>query len=192
MSPKQRKQTDTPAPTDAPWDKAVCLDLLEQLWLLRRSMLESEQRHAAVITHLAAQQRDSARNLAHYLALRSTDLRALQAKLSWLGVSSLGHAESHVLANVDKVIGILHRLSDQRWQDHSAQEPAGSISSRHLLQHNAEQLLGAPTSERAVRIMVTLPSEAASDYGLVRRLVQRSPAVATPSPPCAMPGYWSA
>ena len=172
MATQKRMQKDQSLPTQAPWNREVCLELLEQLWALRQTMLESEQRHASVLQGLAAHQRDSARNLVHYLALRSTDLRALQARLSWLGVSSLGHAESHVLANVDKVIGILHRLSGQSWQDHSPEEPAGSVSSRQLLRHHAALLLGTPKGERTVRIMVTLPSEAASDYALVRRLVE--------------------
>ena len=155
-----------------PWNKDVCLELLEQLWALRQTMLNSEKRHAAAIERVDAHQRDSARNLIHYLALRATDLRALQEKLSWLGVSSLGRAESHVLANLDKVIGILHRLTDQPWQDHSVDEPAGSVSGRQLLQSHTKTLLGPALRERRVRIMVTLPSEAAKDYGLVRKLVQ--------------------
>ncbi len=77
-----------------------------------------------------------------------------------------------MLANLDKVIGILHRLTDQPWQDHSEEEPAGSVTGRQLLQSHTKALLGPAQRERRVRIMVTLPSEAASDYGLVRRLIQ--------------------
>jgi pyruvate kinase len=171
MTTTKRPAHGTPVASPEPWNKEICLELLEQLWGLRQSMLDSERRHARAIDAVGAHQRDSARNLIHYLALRATDLRALQEKLSWLGVSSLGRAESHVLANVDKVIGILHRLTGQIWQDHSQDEPAGSVSGRQLLQSHADLLLGPALRERKVRIMVTLPSEAASDYGLVRRLV---------------------
>ncbi len=172
MTLKTRTRKSTPRDAAKLWDKEVCLELLEQLWALRQSMLDSEIRHATAIDRVDARQRDSARNLIHYLALRATDLRALQEKLSWLGVSSLGRAESHVLANLDKVIGILHRLTDQPWQDHSEEEPAGSVTGRQLLQSHTKTLLGPALRERRVRIMVTLPSEAASDYGLVRRLIQ--------------------
>ena len=172
MTLKTRTRKTTPRDAAKLWDKEICLELLEQLWALRQSMLDSEIRHATAIDRVDAHQRDSARNLIHYLALRATDLRALQEKLSWLGVSSLGRAESHVLANLDKVIGILHRLTDQPWQDHSEEEPAGSVTGRQLLQSHTKALLGPAQRERRVRIMVTLPSEAASDYGLVRRLIQ--------------------
>ena len=172
MTPKNPTRKPASHNASNPWNKDVCLELLEQLWALRQTMLNSEKRHAAAIERVDAHQRDSARNLIHYLALRATDLRALQEKLSWLGVSSLGRAESHVLANLDKVIGILHRLTDQPWQDHSVDEPAGSVSGRQLLQSHTKTLLGPALRERRVRIMVTLPSEAAKDYGLVRKLVQ--------------------
>jgi pyruvate kinase len=134
-------------------------------------MLDSETRYAKTISQVEAHQRISARNLIHYLALRATDQRALQESLARLGVSSLGRAESHVLANVDKVIGILHQLTGQPWQDHSQEEPGGSGTGRHLLQSHTDLLLGPVSRDRQVRIMVTLASEAATDYGLVRRLV---------------------
>jgi pyruvate kinase len=47
--------------------------------------------------------RESARNLIHYLALRRHDLRALQPKLSALGLSSLGRSEARVLPSVAAV-----------------------------------------------------------------------------------------
>ena len=113
----------------------------------------------------------SARNLAHYLALRHSDQRTLQEWLTRVGLSSLGRAESHVMANLDKVLGILHRLTGQPWESHAGDEPIGIKSSRKLLERHTADLLGPVPSGRSVRIMVTLPSEAAGDFGLVRRLV---------------------
>lgn len=160
------------APRPPPWDRGVCLQLIEQLWALRQAMRHSEQRYADAIARVAPHQRDSARNLVHFLALRATDLRELQARLAWLGVSSLGRSEAHVLASVDKVLGILHRLTGQPWQDHSPEEPVGSVSGPARLHSHTHALLGPVARDRNVRIMVTLPSEAATDYALVRSLVQ--------------------
>jgi hypothetical protein len=42
-----------------------------------------------------------------------------------------------------------------------------------LLARHAAALLGPPPAARPVRIMVTMPSEAADDYALVRKLLQR-------------------
>lgn len=149
----------------------MCLTLLEELWALRKALLASEHRYAITIAQLGAHQQASARNLTHYLAFRATDLRALQEKLAWLGVSSLGRAESHVMANLDKVIGILHRLTGQSWLDHSQDEPAGSVTGARLLTTHAQDLLGPALPERRVRIMVTLGTEAATDFSWVRGLV---------------------
>lgn len=157
---------------EPPWNRQICLDLIERLWALRQAMLASEHRYAGAIARVGPHQRRSARNLVHYLALRAHDLRDLQGRLAWLGVSSLGRAESHVLANVDKVLGILHRLAGRAWQDRSAEEPAGSVTGPLLLRTHTEGLLGAITRERQVRIMVTLPGEAATDAALVRELVR--------------------
>lgn len=157
--------------TETPWDPALCQDLIRQLWALREQLLASEQRFADAIARVGPHQQASARNLVHYLALRAHDLRPLQQRLAWLGLSSLGRAESHVLANLDKVLGILHRLTGQPWQDRSAEEPVGSVRGHQLLQAHSQALLGRVQRERAVRIMVTLPSEAATDGALVRGLV---------------------
>ncbi len=155
----------------ADWDRHTCLALIDELNQLRATLLEHERAMQPSIDNLAAEQRTSARNLAHYLALRRQDLRALQERLAWLGVSSLGRSEAHVLANLDKVLDILHRLCGLPCPAHVASEPIGFTQSRALLERHAADLLGAPASGRHVRIMVTLPAEAAHDYRLVKRLV---------------------
>ena len=153
------------------WDRGESQAIIDQLWSLRGRMLETEAALAPHLERVSPVYRASARNLAHYLALRQDDRRPLQEWLAWVGLSSLGRAESHVLANLDKVIGILHRLTGQPWQPRPQDEPAGIQSSRKLLEQHTAELLGVPPPGRAVRIMVTLPSEAAGDFGLIRGLV---------------------
>lgn len=149
----------------------MCHALIDELWALRTHMLAAEASQAEALAQVSESYRASARNLTHYLALREADRRHLQAQLASIGVSSLGRAESHVLANLDKVLGILHRLSGQPWADLSADEPAGIHKGQTLLAHHAHTLLGSAPLNREVRIMVTLPSEAAIDHALVVQLV---------------------
>ena len=156
---------------DDAWDEAECKDVITRLWALRAAMQANESRLAPWLRGADATWQASARNLAHYLALRQDDQRALQEWLTHAGVSSLGRAESHAMANLDKVLGILHRLTGQAWAPHDRDEAIGIRSSRKLLERHTAELLGPPPDERAVRIMVTLPSEAASDFALVRELV---------------------
>jgi pyruvate kinase len=174
MVTKKTPPQDTHAvntPGDTGWNEAACLQLIAQLWALRKSMLDREAALSSELEAVSANYRQSARNLIHYLTLRTVDLRATQEKLAWLGLSSLGQSESHVLANLDKVIGVLHRLTGQAWVEKSDEEPVGSVRSVHFLERNTKRLLGPTPSGRRVRIMVTLPSQAATDFAVVRELV---------------------
>ncbi len=163
-----RDQLPDPAAT---WDPRLCQALIVELNTLRTALLEREAALEGALSAIEPSYRASARNLVHYLELRRYDLRPMQERLARLGVSSLGRAESHVLANLNKAIGILHRLTGLDWAGATRDEPAGINSSRTLLDRHTEALLGAAPAGRRVRIMVTLPAEAASDYGLVKKLV---------------------
>ena len=153
------------------WDRGECESLVADLWTLRHSMLDQARRAEPWLRAVDPAHQASALNLAHYLAMRSVDLRPLQERLARLGVSSMGRAETHVLANLDKVLGILHRLLGRPWKSLTDEEPVGSRRGPALLSANASALLGAAPPERDVRIMVTLPSEAADDASLVDALV---------------------
>jgi len=91
-----------------------------------------------------------------------------------LGLSSLGRGESRVLANLDAVIATLAGIV-QEDKAHLPQHPPLKtfFLGERLLNNNAEALFGRSSSSRRVRIMVTLPTEAAHDYGFVRDLLQR-------------------
>lgn len=109
----------------------------------------------------------SARNLAHYLALRHFDLRSLQDSLSDTGISSLGRCEAHVLQTLDQVI----RLLGGEPADATPEVPGGPRAGRDLLAEHTRHILGADPSNRYTRIMVTLPGESAEDYPLIRDLL---------------------
>jgi len=164
---KPKRESD---PGDA-WDAAACEALMRELWALRKSMLESQARVDPWLRQADASHTASVVNLAHYLALRRHDLRPLQERLAAMGLSSLGRAETHVMANLDKVLGILHRLTGRPWSALSQDEPTGSTSGPARLDSHAQALFGTAPKERAVRIMVTLPSTASHDDDLVNDLV---------------------
>jgi len=155
-----------------PWNLAAITALIDDLGSLRNSMLEHENALAPWVDAVAPGHRASAVNLAHYLALRQVDLRAIQERLAGLGLSSLGRAETHVLANVDKVLGVLHRIAGRPWRSLARDEPNGFRCGGALLERQARALFGVAPAQRDVRIMVTLPGEAASDQSMVTALVQ--------------------
>lgn len=115
----------------------------------------------------------SALNLAFYLALRCRDLRALQKALLPLGLSSLGRSEARAIANLDAVIASLGRICHKPAEE-LIEYPAERAFFRgdRLLAHNTNLVFGGHHSQHRVRIMVTLPTEAAADYQLVYNLLK--------------------
>ncbi len=146
--------------------------LVGRLSAIRNDMLALEQKHLATLDLLPAAHQMSARNLVHYLALRRHDVRSLQRELATLGLSSLGRMESHVLCGLDSVLGLLHRLDGKEWQPGDGFKPVLKFpEGEAALRVHTESLLGPTPNGRGVRIMVTMPSEAAHDYALVRDLL---------------------
>ncbi len=138
---------------------------------LRERAIAFEMEHAAEISEVEPRFRESARNLLHYLSVRQQDIRTLQRDLHSLGLSSLGVLESHVLASLNAVIGNLERLSG----DSIGGNPVPLVDDRTgplLLQDHARSLLGPTRRFRSVRIMVTMPSEAASNEQLLVDLLR--------------------
>jgi pyruvate kinase len=138
---------------------------------LVQSVRDLEAGSARDLARVAPGQRDSARNLVHYLALRRQDLRDLQDRLAAVGLSSLGRAEPAVADTLRALTFVLARITGERLV---APDP-GPISlaeGRHRLAANTEALLGPAPRTRHTRIMVTLPSEAADDPQLARELVR--------------------
>ena len=117
----------------------------------------------------------SAMNLAHYLALRRRDLRPLQDRLVEAGLSSLGHGEAYVLTNLDRVINLLERAVSKSNTAHPnpLDSQSADAEGTQILAQRTAALFGPMPEQRTVRIMVTLPSEAAWNYPLVKALIDQ-------------------
>ena len=147
-------------------------ELLRQLDSLRSQMLDLAASGQTEFAAIHPAHRPSATNLLHYLALRRHDIRELQAQLASLGLSSLGRTEPHVFSALQAVVDVLHQLSGSNTVSALPSEAVPAIGEGAvLLDKNTEALFGPPPRGRNVRIMVTMPSEAATDYKLVRDLV---------------------
>ncbi len=136
-------------------------------------MRRLEQTHGEDIAAVRPEHRSDAINLVHYLGLRHNDLRRLQRRLGERGLSSLGRCEPHVLATVESVGAAL---------DGAVPRPGTATltfaEGRAALDRNTDALFGPRPQGRVPRVMVTLPSEAADDYPLVRHLVAQGMDVA--------------
>ena len=149
-------------------------ELIHVLTRVEHRALEAQKRLAGAIDAVHPDWEASARNLVDYVAMRQVDVRDTQKRLADLGLSSLGRSEAHVRASLKSVLQAVCSLAGTRYEPPAA--PARGVSFAEgaaLLARHAHALLGAPPAERAVRIMVTLPSEAAHDERLTRDLVER-------------------
>jgi len=144
--------------------------LIPSLMLLRDEALRLEQSFDEELAQIEPVFRASARNLLHYMGVRRHDIRNLQRDLASLGLSSLGVLESHVLASLNAVLGVLGQLT-HRELGPAPDAPVDFRTGPLLLRDHTRTLLGPESNNRQVRIMVTMPSEAASNPQLVRDLL---------------------
>ena len=145
--------------------------LLPLVRQLRDEAIAAEGAYSDELATLDGPQRESARNLIHYLTIRKHDIRQLQLDLLSLGLSSLGIIEPHALGSLDRVIYVLERLANVEPSLRQA-ELADLLVGPARLRENAARLLGPELHDRFERIMVTMPSEAASDARLVEDLLR--------------------
>lgn len=145
-------------------------ELLSELEGLHSELKELEKLSAPSLQQVNPLHQGSAINLVHYLGIRRRDMRPLQERLAAAGLSSLGRMESHVLANLDAIIDLL-RCALGMHPPPDEILPPPSVTGTAQLENNTDNLFGKPPSHRRVRIMVTLPGEAADDYALIRDML---------------------
>ena len=144
--------------------------LIPALDSLRQDALAFAAQHEKSLSSIPHTYQESARNLLHYLALRQHDIRELQLELAELGLSRLGRAEAHTLGSLNAVTNALRALAGLPYVEDQSAPPVlaqGSI----LLGEHAQALFGPAVDPFPTRIMVTMPSEAATDPQLVHDLL---------------------
>lgn len=149
----------------------LAAQLIPQLAELRQDALELESSHARDILAVPDSHRDSARNLLHYLSLRQRDIRSLQRQLALLGLSRLARSEAHTLGTLNAVSHALHALADSEPASPGMGLGIDIQAGDALLRKHAKALFGEPRAHDDSHIMVTLPSEAATQPQLLRDLL---------------------
>ena len=166
-------------------------EIIATLETLHAEALREEADFLQELELVARAHRPSGRNLVHYLALRNHDVRGLQADLARLGLSSLGRSEAHVLAALEAVLAALYRIAGRA----PAPRPPLAVdfeSGPALLAGHAADLFGPPRGTRATRLLVTLPSEAATDASVTRELLAAGMDLARINGSHDGPDAWSA
>lgn len=107
-------------------------------------------------------------NLMHYAHLRTRDLRGLQDGLASVGSTRLTTTEPSVKARLKAARNVLGAYLGEG-PLYTGDEVADAFSDAdEILDQHSEMLLGSPQPDTPSCIMVTLPTEAATDIELVR------------------------
>jgi pyruvate kinase len=122
--------------------------------------------------------KNSARNLAYYLALRTRDIREIQEDLMPLGLSSLGRLESRTLDTIDAVIASLSMITGLEVPAIHYPSRESFMLGRQQLARNADDFFGEPPKNRNTRIMVTMQADTCDDYKFVKTLMEKGMNVA--------------
>lgn len=153
-----------------PVDNGALQSALKSLLFLRRRMRGAAD-SGVDLSHVHESFRSSAMNLLSYLALRQHDIRLLQTQLAELGLSSLGRCEQDVLGSVNRVIDVLQRLISATEDIDYSPAMDDPIVDTSALEDHGLALFGDHPQDRAIRIMVTMPTEAADDYAMVEQML---------------------
>ncbi|WNJ17289.1 pyruvate kinase [Pontibacter sp. G13] len=147
--------------------------LREQLLLYRNQMIQLETFTHSKFEEVHLTYQKSARNLIDYLSIRSMELRVVQEGLHELGLSSLSGCEIHIRSQIETVCQRIEELMGKRPFGPAESDPTvvNYEKGKSLLAEHAAELLGTQADTGIVRIMVTMPSEAATDYELVHNLM---------------------
>lgn len=141
-----------------------------QLKLIHERALEFEANYASELALVHPKLRQSAENLVHYLALRQADIGDLQDDLAVLGLSSLGRANRNVISSIEAIQGALSGVSAATISDGPADRNALDRANQTADEHK-KSILGDSPVERDTSIMVTLPTEAATDKSLIPEML---------------------
>ncbi len=130
-----------------------------------------EERFQPILESVHPKNQKSALNLLHYIALRHHNIDDIQRHLSSVGISSLQHAEGHVMANIQMVLRIIHQLASKETNQEEA--PVSFTEGIRIRANNRKAVFGPnPHRKRSVHIMVTFPTEAATQYSLVKKMIK--------------------
>ncbi len=148
-------------------------DIQLQLNELEKKMLQEIKKKELQFKNIHPLQLPAAKNLVHYLVLRSEDIRDLQDALHIHGLSSLASSESHIHSQLQS---ILQRLG-KNYLPAELEDCTYEYNRRQMVE-KSKILFGEKREEVTPHIMVTFDASFADNYALIKNLLQNGMNVA--------------
>lgn len=142
-----------------------------QIDLILDKISEYETRYQEQINNVHPKYVRSAKNLIHYLALRSFDNVLIEEKISDLELPSTTNNEGSILNGLISYKTILNTLLKK---EEKLPEPfINNKEAKNLLKKNTKALFGKSHKKRRTRIMVTQPTLAAEEKDFAKSLIKK-------------------
>ncbi len=134
-------------------------------------LIDREQEGAtSLIEGLHSNHQLSGENLLNYISFRSFDLRSLQKNLGRLGLTRLARAEGHIKSSLTTSKFLLQKLNGEE-VTYPGEQPLNPEHSEIIQRKNTRRLLGKERKNRRLRIMVTMPSDAAEKPEMTENMI---------------------
>ena len=151
-------------------------DKLQEIVTALNSIIETvyefEDKYESQLRSVHLNYTDSAKNLVHYLALRSFNINVLQQKLEDIGLPVTLESQVNILLNLINLRAIIYGLLDYRLVDEQ-EKVMDNQRVKELQEQNSVALFGSINEKRRTAIMVTQPTEAAHDENFVKSLLKQ-------------------
>lgn len=143
----------------------------QQIDLILNKIIAFEKQYQNLIDNVHLMYKESAKNLVHYLALRSYDSNEIQEQLSLMGIPSPTNSEGHILHTILSIKTIINSLLSRKQTNFNIPELTPEIA-KSLLEQHTKSLFGKTPKKRTARIMVTQPTLASEDANFCKDLIE--------------------
>lgn len=153
------------------FNKEKLQEINAEIDLILDKISKFENNYKAQIENVHPNYTKSAKNLIHYLALRSFDITIFQEKINKLGLPNFSNSEGSVLYNLllfKTIINHLLKADSTTLNKFVLTNNEG----KELLKNNTKALFGELTNNRRTHIMVTQPTFASEDKNFANNLIK--------------------
>lgn len=151
-------------------------DKLQEILITLNSIIDTvyefENKYNSHLKRVHPNYTQSAKNLVHYLGLRSFNINLLQDKLEDIGLPFSLESQDNVLFNLLNLKAIVCSLLDYRLIDEE-EELKTNNEVKRILDRNNKALFGECKNKRKTAILVTQPTEAATNEIFVKSLLKQ-------------------
>ena len=133
---------------------------------------EFERKYEVQLKQVHPKYSRSARNLVHYLAMRSLNMNVFQEKLEDIGLPIALESHRNILFNLLNLRILVNSLINNE-SDGEEHPCTDNQEVELILQENRKAIFGDIRNDRNTAILVTQPSQAANDRSFLESLISR-------------------